>query len=116
MFENKEEKEILDNIYNYIVDNKRNYTFKRDGIRSYIIADMLLKVVEVIIHGFDIDIILDDGVYIYEEKFQGMDYARKFQELVQNEFIESEQKIRKYKKNDKRQFYRIAKSLINKKL
>jgi len=109
LFENIEDNEILENIYNYIVINKNKYTFKMNGIHYFITADILLKVIEVVING-DIKIILNDGVYLYSEIFKNSEYVKKFHSLVQ-----SGHKIEKYKKDDKRHFYKIANSLKTKK-
>ena len=114
--ETAEDKEILDNIYNYIIEQKKNYTFKRDGIHSYITADYILKVVEISTHGIEIKIILDDGINLYEQIIQSADYSKKIQDLVAQELEHSEHKILKYKKDDRRKFYKIAKSLKSKKL
>ena len=103
--------DALENIYNYIIENKKHYVFERDGIYFSIKCDIILKVVEINITGYEMQIMVDDGVEFYSAIFSDINYSKKFLDLIQSEFEHTENKKKKYGKNNLRRFYSVVKKL-----
>ena len=109
--EEYDEIKALRNIYKYIEENRTNYSFKFDGLHCSIIADVILKITEISIHGMDITIVVDDGVEFFTHIIKNEVYSGKFKDLIKTEFEKTIQKQKKYKKNDERKFFKIVLNL-----
>ena len=104
-------KTALKDIYDYIEKHKERYSFKRDGIHFSIKCDIILRVVDVIIHGHDLEIVVDDGIGFYTEIFNDTEFTEKFLKLIHQELDHSDGRKKKLSKNDRRHFYNVVKKL-----